>query len=88
MCSLSGSHNQMRLVGTVKRIVVVLRVLRALEQLSLEPKKSAADAVSKYLCLKKLVTNHHHIFFTKTNSSKEIQLCLSNDLSMILLKTS
>jgi hypothetical protein len=27
MCSLSGTHNQMRMVGFVKRIVVVLRSL-------------------------------------------------------------
>jgi hypothetical protein len=40
VCSLSGSNNQMRLVGTVKRIVVVLRVS---EQLSLEPKNNQLE---------------------------------------------
>jgi hypothetical protein len=42
VCSLSGSNKQMRLVGTFKRIVVVLHMLKLL---FLVPKKSAADSV-------------------------------------------
>jgi hypothetical protein len=43
-CVLFLTHNQMRLVGIVIRIFGVLRLLN---QLSLDPKKSATDAVFK-----------------------------------------
>jgi hypothetical protein len=41
VCSLSGSHNQMRVNGFVKRIVVVLRVLEQLQATLSRTKKSA-----------------------------------------------
>jgi hypothetical protein len=51
VCSLSGSQNEMRLVGSVKRIVVVLHVLEKLSALSLSKKKiswlTLADLIKK-----------------------------------------